>query len=141
MRALLLALLLLTVPIAALAQAPATGDISERPDAALCIVKYMDPNTGAGLRTCYVLDPATFLDTATHLECHPYGTAGPGITNHQIIVPNGQGNVRVWGVIVRSNPNGAPSISNVSEFSKECQDVPMQPIQLSGHPPLEDSLA
>ncbi len=131
------------LPSLALAQAPADDNITERPNAAVCIVSYMDPNLGSGLRTCYVLDPTTFLDITTHLECHPYGTAGPGVTNHQIIVPNGDGSMKVWGVIVRSpsSPGGSPSISNVSEFWKECQDVPMRPIQLSGHPPLEDRIA
>lgn len=138
----LLALCLL-LPAVSFAQAPADGNIQERPDAAVCTVRFMDDNLGTGLTTCLITDPTfpAFLDISNHFECRPYGSLGPATTEHAIIVPAGDGNVKVWGVIRRMSPTTAPSISNPSEFWKECEDVPKAPVQLGGHPRLEDSVA
>lgn len=130
-------------PTPAEAQAPADDNLTERPNAAVCPVSYMDENLGSGLTTCLVLDPTApaFLDRSTHFECKPYGSGGPATTDHSIIVPGGGGNVKVWGVIVRDATDGTFSVSNPSEFWKECEDVPKRPVQLGGHPPLEDAIA
>ena len=131
------------LPSLALAQAPADDNLTERPNAAVCQVRYMDENSGAGMTVCLVLDPIhpAFLDQSTHFACQPWGSAGPAVTEHAIIVPSGGGNVKVWGVAIRTAADGTASISNPSEFWKECEDVPKRPIQLGGHPPLEDRIA
>ena len=129
------------LPNVALAQAPADDNLTERPNAAVCQVRYLDENSGSGLTTCLIQDLATFLDQSTHFACQPWGSQGPAVTEHAIIVPSGGGNVKVWGVAIRTAADGTASISNPSEFWKECEDVPKRPIQLGGHPALEDRIA
>ena len=136
MRTLLFTLLVLAVPTVALAQTPVTEDQTERPSAAVCEVRFTSDNLGADLQICIINDVTQFLNPLFHTECRDHN----GPTFHPIFVPAGSGSVTVWGVVTRTPSGSASSVSNPSQFSKTCEDVPFMPFQITGHPPLEDSL-
>ena len=129
----------LAVLLAATA-AQAQDDIHVRPDpVGISATRAQTNALGADLTTCLVLDGVDHLNPVNHFDCVSATTGA--VTDHTILVPEGQGNVKAWAVTVRTPPAGPSSVSARSPNSKTVEDVPAAPEILSGHPELASGLA
>ncbi len=118
----------------------AQEDIVVRPDpVGISATRAQTNALGADLSTCLVLDGVDHLDPANHFDCVPATTGD--VTDHTILVPEGQGNVKAWAVTVRTPAVGPVSVSLRSPNSKTVEDVPAAPQILSGHPAPAPDLA
>ena len=122
--------LLLALAFALVATAAGAQDIGPvRPDAGASAtrVQTTDPIANTSYTNCLVIeaDWPNWLDPAVHQDCQTWDP--DTITDHNIIVPRGGGDVVVRAVTVADTG----LISNLSSNRKTVQDVPFGPTLLS----------